>query len=112
MAITIEKGWSLVQPFTVLGADGVTVLDSTQYVVPPGDVVSGSATDVRVTLLADNRSIQLDALGNAGAGSNVTITTRVGGVVHNLSELVTITAPVDRSGPVFGTPGTPFRTPA
>lgn len=111
MAITIEKGWSLVQPFTVLAADGVTVLDATQYTVPPGDVTSQDSNVVRVTLLPDNRSIQLDALGNAGAGSNVTITTRVGGVVHNQAELVTVTAPVDRSGPVFGDPGLPFRTP-
>lgn len=111
MAISIEKSWSVVQPFTVFAADGVAPLDASQYTVLATDVVSSEPTMVRATLQADNRSVQLDALGNSGQGSNVALTTRVGGVTHNSSELVTITAPVDRSGPVFGTPGVPFRTP-
>lgn len=111
MSITIEKGWSVIQPFTVLAADGVTVLDATQYNVPAADLVSSDPASVRATLQSDNRSIQFDAIGAAGAGANVTLTTRVGGVVHNGQELITITAPVDRSGPSFGPAGTPFRTP-
>lgn len=111
MSIAIEKGWFVVQPFTVLAADGLTVLSATDYVVQTTDVVSGDATSVRATLQPDNRSVQLDAIGNANSGSNVAITTRVGGVVHNSSELVTVTAPIDRSGPVFGQPSAPQRLP-
>lgn len=111
MAVNIEKGWSVIQPFTVLAADGLTVLDASQYTVQSSDINSGNPAAIRATLQADNRSVQLDAIGNANDGSNVRVTTKVGGVTHNASELVTIDPVVDRSGPVFGTPGAPFRTP-
>lgn len=108
MTITLEQGFSVIQPFTVFAADGAT--PDTGYVVAPGDLTSGNAASVRTTLLPDNRSIQLDALG--GTGSNVSLVTRVGGFTHNVSELVAVSPPVDRSGPVLGAAGTPFRTPA
>lgn len=106
--ISIEQGWSAVIPFTVFGADGVT--PDTGYVVPPADLTSADPASVRVALQPDNRSFQADALG--GTGANVHLITRVGAVVHNTTQLISVTAPVDRSGSVIGTPGPPFRTPA
>jgi hypothetical protein len=111
MTITLEQGFSEIQPFTVFAADGTT--PDTGYVVAPADLTSGNTASVRVTLLPDNRSMQFDALG--GSGSNIQLVTRVGGAqnTHTTVELVTVTAPVDRSGAVFGTvTAPPFRTPA
>jgi hypothetical protein len=99
--ISIELGWSVVIPFIVLAADGVTA-DPT-YVVPPEDLTGVFLDSVRVSLVADLaggplRSFRADAIG--GSGSAVHLVTRGGGVIHTTTQQFEVTAPIDRSGAV------------
>lgn len=103
MSISVETGFSVDQPFTLLGTGGTP--DTTTN--PTFE--NGAPTSVRIVYphpLLGNRFIRVDALG--GSGSNIALNA----LGKRAAELVTVTAATDHSALSLGTPSAAYPTPA
>lgn len=115
MQISVPKGFSESLPFTITDGptpteDDVTALfsitstDDTSVRLVYPDPTPGVSNSVR--------SVRVDALAGSGANINGTFKSPLDGAIHNMSALVTVTAPPNNGSAGFGAPSAPFLTPS
>lgn len=104
MSISIQSGFSVDQPFTIISPSGQ--VDTTTLAT----IENGNPDAVRIVYPSPTlgaRAIRIDALGQGGNGSNIAIIAQG----KRAPELVSVLAPTDNSAVSLGTPGEPYPTP-
>jgi len=117
MAITIPRGFSVSLPVAITDGPDPVADDATALT----NVKADDPAAIRVVypdptpgVANPARSVRVDAIGSIGAGTNIhaTFTSPLDGTIRNLGTVASVAAPPNNGAGSFGTPGTPFKTPA
>jgi hypothetical protein len=116
MSISVPKGFSVSLPIVITDGPDPAAADDTTTLT---NIVSDSTGSVRLVypdttsgVANPVRSVRVDAIDVTGTNIHLRYTSPYDGTVRNLATLVNVFLLPNSGSAGFGSPGTPFRTPA